>query len=138
MYGTASARARFVGDSVATASPGTLLTMLYDRLVLDLERAEQAQSSGDRAVANVQLLHAQDIVAELLSSLDTTVWDGAAGLASLYRFLLVEMVGANVSGDAARTRSCRTLVEPLRDAWHEAAQTAARSTSSTHFSAQTA
>ncbi len=138
MYGNASARARFVGDSVATASPATLLTMLYDRLVLDLERAEQAQVSGDRATANVQLQHAQDIVAELLSSLDTTVWDGAAGLASVYRFLLVEMVGANVSSDAARTRSCRTLVEPLRDAWREAAQTAARATSSVPFTAQTA
>ena len=34
------------------------------------------------------IAHAQDIVAELLSSLDTDAWDGAANLASLYRWLL--------------------------------------------------
>ncbi len=40
---------------------------------------------------------------------------------SVYTFLLPELVGANVSGDADRTAACRELVEPLREAWHEAA-----------------
>jgi flagellar protein FliS len=124
-YGTAAARARFVDDSLATASPALLLTRLYDRLVLDLVRAEQAQRAGDRAAAGTQLLHAQDVVAELLASLDVSAWDGGPGLAALYSFLLTELVGANVDGDADRTASCRALVEPLRDAWHEAARTAA-------------
>lgn len=123
-YGTAAARARFVDDSLATASPAVLLTRLYDRLVLDLARAEQAQRTGDRAIANAQLQHAQDVVAELLSSLDVTAWDGGPGLAALYGFLLTEMVGANVGSDADRTAGCRALVEPLRDAWHEAARSA--------------
>lgn len=125
MYTKASARNRFIGDAITTASPSALLTMLYDRLVLDLVRAEQAQLLGDRAVANTQLLHAQDIVAELLSSLDTTAWAGGPALASLYTYLLTELIGANVSGDATRTAACRELVQPLRDAWHEAARVAA-------------
>ena len=123
--GTAAARARFVDDSLATASPAVLLTRLYDRLVLDLARAEQAQRAGDRAAASGQLLHAQDIVAELLSSLDATAWEGGPGLAAIYAFLLTELVEANVSGDADRTASCRSLVEPLREAWHDAARLAA-------------
>ncbi len=123
--GTAAARARFVDDSLATASPAVLLTRLYDRLVLDLARAEQAQRAGDRATASTQLLHAQDIVAELLSSLDADAWDGGPGLAAIYGFLLTELVDANVTSDADRTASCRSLVEPLRDAWHDAARLAA-------------
>ncbi len=126
-YGTAAARARFADDALATASPAVLLTRLYDRLVLDLARAEQALRTGDRATANSQLQHAQDVVAELLSSLDVTVWDGGPGLAALYGFLLTEMVDANITADADRTAACRTLVEPLRDAWHEASRSAAGS-----------
>lgn len=117
----AAHRARFVADSVLTATPARLLTMLYDRLVLDLTRAETLQRSGDRAAAGVQLMHAQEIVLELASSLRPELWDGGPGLASLYGFLHSELVRANCSGDAESTLACRGLVEPLRDAWHAAA-----------------
>jgi flagellar secretion chaperone FliS len=118
-------RARYLADVVATASPGQLLVMLYDRLVLDLVRAEEAQRSGAREVASVQLLHAQEIVLELQVSLAVAAWEGARGLSQLYTFLLTELIAANVGYDADRTASCRGLVEPLRDAWRQAATAAA-------------
>lgn len=117
----AAVRTRYLDDTVATASPSQLLTMLYDRLVLDLRRAETHQRSGDRGAAGAQLTHAQDIVGELASTLDVAAWDGAKQLMSVYTYLLTELVSANVAGDADRTAACRALVEPLRDAWHEAA-----------------
>lgn len=120
MYST-SARNRYAADAVLTASPAKLLTMLYDRLVRDLTQGEQAQRAGDRHRANEALTHAQDIVLELRSSLRTDLWEGGPGLASLYTFLLSELVRANVAMDPDRTASCRSLVEPLREAWHEAA-----------------
>lgn len=118
-------RARFVDDSIATASPARLLTMLFDRLVLDLVRAETAQESGDRTTASKQLLHAQEIVLELTASLRHDEWDGAAGLASIYGYLHTELVQANVTFDPERTLACRLLVEPLADAWRIAAVDAA-------------
>ncbi|HEY3438477.1 MAG TPA: flagellar export chaperone FliS [Actinotalea sp.] len=118
----ATVRTRYLDDTVATASPARLLTMLYDRLVLDLKRAETEQRAGNRAGASSHLLHAQDIVSELASTLDVTAWDGARQLLSVYTFLLTELIGANVAGDADRTAACRELVEPLCDAWHQAAQ----------------
>jgi flagellar protein FliS len=117
----ARAASRYADDTVATASPTRLLVLLYDRLVLDLARGEQAQRQGDRGLATTTLGHAQDIVAELLSSLDQTAWDGGPQLAALYAWLLTEISGAIVSGDADRTAECRRCVEPLRDAWTEAA-----------------
>jgi flagellar protein FliS len=42
----ASLRARYLGDAVATSSPQQVLVMLYDRLALDLERAQKAAASG--------------------------------------------------------------------------------------------
>ncbi len=116
-----NARNRYATDAVTTASPAKLLTMLYDRLVRDLAQAENAQRAGDRQAANVLLQHAQDIVIELRSTLRLDAWDGAPQLAAIYAFLLAEMVSANVSMNADRTASCLALVEPLRQAWHEAA-----------------
>ncbi len=118
---TASLRARYMGDTVSTASPQQLLVMLYDRLALDLERAQQAVAGGDRQEATAQLQHAQDIVLELLASLRVDVWEGGPRLASLYSWLLTELVQANVKADRNRVASCLAVVEPLRDAWRQAA-----------------
>ena len=118
---TTHLRARYMGDSVATASPARLLTMLYDRLTLDLERAQFALDTGDRAMANEQLRHAQEIVIELRADLDITLWAGGPGLAALYGWLLKELITANTTGDRLKVDQALALVEPLRQAWHEAA-----------------
>jgi len=118
-------RARYLADAVATASPAKLLLMLFDRLVVDLNRGEQALLASDRPEANTHLKHAQDIVTELHVSLDLDAWDGAAGLASLYAFVENELINANIRGDASKVASVRGLMEPLRDTWREAAMAVA-------------
>lgn len=127
-----SIRERYLADSIATAAPAKLLVMLYDRLVLDLNRGEEMLRAGDRNGASLQLLHAQDIVLELRTSLNTDVWDGAAGLARIYTFILTELIGANVHADADRVAACRDLMEPLRDAWREAAMSASAVAATSH------
>ena len=117
----ASLRARYLGDSIATASPHQLLVMLYDRLALDLERGHAAMAAGDRERASEQLQHAQEVVLELQASLRIDMWDGGPRLAALYAWLLSELIRANVKGDLRRVNDCRKIVEPLRDAWREAA-----------------
>ena len=124
---TASLRARYLSDRIATASPQQLLVMLYDRLALDLERAHAALGSGRRAEANEQLQHPQDIVMELQSSLDVDAWEGGPRLSAIYTWLLTEMIQANIKGDLRRVADCRKVVEPLRDAWREAAASLAAS-----------
>lgn len=129
MYGaqTLAARAAYTRDAVSTASPARLLVMLYDRLVRDLVSAESATAGGDFAKASSELIHAQQIISELRTSLDVTAWDGAAGLADLYGFLYTELVSANMGKDAGRIAACREIVEPLRDAWRQAALQALQS-----------
>lgn len=123
MYANASRR--YADDGILHASPARLLTMLYDRLVLDLTRGENAQRAGDVQLAHAQLTHAQDIITELRVTLKLDVWEGAAGLHALYGWWLTELLGANVRRDPERTAAVRSQVEPLRDAWHEAAKAAA-------------
>lgn len=111
----------YVGQMVTTASPERLLVMLYDRLLLDLRRAVDAQEIRDHAAAGTHLMHAQEIVLELTASLRTDVWAGAPTLAAIYDWLHRELVRANVSRDAGVTRDCLAAVETLAEAWHEAA-----------------
>ena len=125
----ASLRARYMGDTVTTASPQRLLVMLYDRLALDLERAQTAMATGDREEGGAQLQHAQEIVLELLSSLQVDAWEGGPRLAALYNWLIGEMMRANVKADPNRVASCLSVVEPLRDAWRQAAASLASSPS---------
>ena len=123
----ASLRARYLGNSIATASPHQLLVMLYDRLALDLERGHTAMAAGDRQQASEQLQHAQEIILELQASLRVDIWDGGPRLSALYAWLLSELIRANVKGDLRRVADCRAIVEPLRDAWAEAAASLATS-----------
>ena len=121
MNDLAAARAAYNRDAVLSASPARLLTMLYDRLLLDLQRAESAQVAGVWDSAATHLLHAQEIVAHLMATLKPELWDGGPGLLSLYQFVTRSLQGANIYRDVQRTRECMALLEPLRQAWHQAA-----------------
>jgi flagellar protein FliS len=74
------------------------------------------------------LQHAQEIVMELRNSLEVNAWDGAQGLMALYGWLISELIAANVGQDPAKVAACRQVIEPLRDAWHDAASVLGQST----------
>jgi|tagenome__1003787_1003787.scaffolds.fasta_scaffold19955966_2 flagellar protein FliS len=112
---------RYMNDAVSTVSPAKLVLMLYDRLVKDLEDAEEAISGRQVATASDKLVHAQDIIMELHSGLNVEVWSGGPGLASLYLWFHGELIRANVAKDAKLVATVRKQIEPLRDAWHQAA-----------------
>lgn len=114
-------RSQYNRDAILSASPVRLLTMLYDRLLLDLERVEAAHGKQDWDVASENLLHAQAILAELGSSLKTDVWDGGETLLALYTYVSNALIAANVQRDVSRVREAISLLEPLRQGWHEAA-----------------
>lgn len=118
-----AARNAYVDQMVTTAGPGRLLVMLFDRLVLDVQKALAAQQAEDFTAASPQLLHAQEIVLELRSSLQRDVWEGAAQLDSIYAWLHTRLIQANVQRDPATTAECLRIIEPLAEAWREAALT---------------
>lgn len=113
--------AQYNRNAILSATPAQLLTMLYDRLLLDLKRAEAAQEAESWQAASNQLMHAQDIITELQITLKLDEWDGATGLFALYTYTRTALVHANINRDVNRTREAITLLEPLRQAWHDAA-----------------
>lgn len=116
-----NARAAYLDASIATASPARLLVMLFDRLVLDVQRGLEAQRRGDVEETHKHLTHAQDILLELASSLRPEQFKGGYDLAALYGFLHRQLVMANIRKDASITDEVLTLVTDLCDAWRQAA-----------------
>lgn len=116
-----SARNQYVKDAVATVAPARLLVMLYDRLALDLVRAREALEQHRLETVHESLVHAQEIVTELHVALDPQQWPAATSLGEVYEFLNDLLVKANVRKDPILITDCMDIVEPLRDAWHQAA-----------------
>ena len=116
-----NARATYLDASIATASPARLLVMLVERLVLDVQRAQEALDAGQQQQVHAQLLHAQDIVLELSTSLRPELFRGGAELAGLYDYLHRQLVLANTRKDARATAECLRIAGEIRDTWREAA-----------------
>ena len=113
---------RYLADSVTTADPASLIVMLYDRLALDLARADAALGDArDLEVAHRNLIHAQDVVVALRASLRPERWSGSDRLIALYDWLSRMLVEANLTKDASIVSDCMTVVAPLHAAWREAA-----------------
>jgi flagellar secretion chaperone FliS len=124
MYAT-NARNAYVDNSVATASPARLVVMLFERLVLDVERGLAAQQAENWQDAHQHLLHAQDIVMELESSLDVDQMPGGAELMGLYEYLRNRLVLANVRRRTGITQQALIISRHLCDTWRQAALAAA-------------
>lgn len=114
-------RNRYAREAVTTATPAQLVVMLYDRFLKDLAAAETALGAGDLYAGHVALMHAQEIVRELRSSLDTSLWKEGEPLARLYDWVLDELVNANLAKDTVHIENARDVMQPLRDTWAELA-----------------
>lgn len=116
-----NARNAYLDASIATASPARLLVMLFDRLVLDVQRGLEAQRRGDVEDTHKHLTHAQDILLELATSLRPEEFKGGYDLAALYSFLHRQLVMANIRKDASITDDVLRLVTDLCETWRQAA-----------------
>lgn len=119
-----SAIQAFKSDAIETASQEKLLTLLLDRLCLDIERARIAYQAGNASDASGHLIHAQNIVSALNQALDSG-WANAKDFASLYNYLYEQLVKANTSRDLQVVEECLEVASPLRDLWKEVAAKAA-------------
>lgn len=104
-----------------SASPARLLTMTYDRLLVDLNRAEAHQRAEEWSNAQAQLHHAQACIAELRSSLRLGEWDGAAELMGIYDYTSRALTNAVIMRNPALIHECIDLLTPLAETWHRVA-----------------
>lgn len=106
-----------------TATPAELILRLYDALMRDLMKADMAlRADAPLEEAHRPLVHAQEIVIELLASLDMSVGELSQHLADLYQYMYQRLVHANVEKDSAAVQEVQRLLVPIRQAWSVVAQ----------------
>jgi len=114
-------RKRYLREAVETATPAERLVMIYDRLCVDLSRAATGFEQHDWYLVNEALVHAQNIILTLASTLDTESWPAGRELLQLYNFWHCELVRVNLEKDASGLVPVTNMVRQLAEAWRTAA-----------------
>ena len=111
-------------NQITTADPGTILLMLYDGALESLRSALVQLAAGNMGEKGSSILRAHDIITQLLSSLDYDVGGELAhNLEGLYRYMLNQMMVANLRNDPRRLEEVIALLASLKDAWDTAVVT---------------
>jgi flagellar protein FliS len=114
--------------SLTTATPGRLIVMLYDRAIQDLECAVEAIQANQAVVQGERIIHAQDIISELLGALDMEVGgEVAESLRSLYLYMIRRLVEANRDRNVQILEEVAGLLQELREGWDAATKAAGES-----------
>jgi len=117
---------RYRETEVLTATPGQLVVLLYDHLLLSLRRARAAMEARDTELQGECLEKSRNVLTELLVTLDRDRGgEVAANLAALYSFLLGELVQVGVRADLGRLDRVTHMLGELRDAFAQVSSTAA-------------
>jgi len=125
--GAKRAYARYRQATVETASPGKLVIMLYDGAIRFAGEAVDHIEAGRPKEAHFAIVRTEDIIGELMSSLDMDQGGQIAkNLLALYEFMYVRLVEANIHKDAQRVGEVVSLLSDLREAWVQAVEIHAR------------
>ena len=107
---------------IKTANQIRLIVMLYDGAIRHVNLALDLFAEGHRGYdrINVNLVAAQDILSELMASLDFERGGALAkNLFSIYTFLNRQLLEGNLRKDPAPVTVVKKLLTELRDAWEE-------------------
>lgn len=105
-----------------TADGGELILMLYQGAIKFLGRASSALEAGKHKDAHENLLRAQEILVELMCSLNTQSGDIAVNLFKLYEYMHYRLVQANIRKDRDSVEEVASFLRQLLAAWQTAVQ----------------
>lgn len=105
-------------QAIMTASPVELIIMLYDGCRKFLMMAQRAIEKNDAATAHKHLIKCQDIIGELVNSLDMR-YEISEDLLDLYEFIIKQLAEINMTKNAEAIPPVLEIVETLRNTWQE-------------------
>ncbi len=103
---------------VDTASPISLVLMLYDRAIVLLNKAKNEISEKRYEAKGHTLDKTSEIIFELLTTLDKDKGgEIASSLANLYNFVLREITDANTNQNTKALENAIKILSELRESW---------------------
>ena len=109
---------------VKTASKEQLLLMLLDGAVRFIEVGRDHMARGNREAKSELLLKAQNIILELIQSLNPAVGEALyKNLIGLYKFIYRRLVEGNLRNDAVLLDEGLKILLNVRETWRQAVAT---------------
>lgn len=108
----------YQNNAVNTASNGELTMMLYNGCINFIKRAIQFAEKNEFAQKNEQVQKAQDILTELMITLDPKV-DVSKQLLALYDYSQFQLREGNIKNDVSLLQEGLSIIEELRDTWKQ-------------------
>ncbi len=119
----ASQAANYRELEILSASPERLVVIIFDALVVQLERARIGTERNDLEMQVVGLTKARAILGELLATLDFEKGaEVATQLADLYQYMLAELVDVGQRKDVVMLRRLAGIASTLRDGFSGACE----------------
>ena len=119
---------KYKQTEINTANQGKLIVMLYDGAIKFLNIAlENITQTKTYDIANTNLLKSQDIITELMLSVNLNENSEIAhNLFNLYLYFKKRLLEANIKKDPEIIKEVLRLLKELRDAWEKISSTEAR------------
>lgn len=105
---------------IKTASPIQLIIMLYEKAIQSLNYSIELLESDNIKYdeVNNNILRAQEIISELMLSLDFEKGkEIAQNLYKIYDYLIRECIDANIKKDKDKLKNIVSILDDLKDAW---------------------
>lgn len=108
----------YKNNAVNTASGGELTLMLYNGCIKFIKQAMKDVEANNYEAKNKNIQKAQNIIRELLITLDPKV-EISKQFQPLYEFMLTELTVANIENSSDKLENVLGLVTEFRDTWKQ-------------------
>ncbi|MBQ9565546.1 MAG: flagellar export chaperone FliS [Synergistaceae bacterium] len=118
-----NAQFTYQATQISTATKEQLLLITYDIGIKACRMAETALSAKekDMGTANREILRAQEVVRELMVTLNTERGgEMAQSLMRIYDYMYQLLVDANIKKEPENVRTVRGMLEELKETWEGA------------------
>ncbi|MFD1849017.1 flagellar export chaperone FliS [Oceanobacillus bengalensis] len=108
----------YQNNAVNTASGGELTLMLYNGCMKFIKQAMKDLNDNNYEAKNKNIQKAQNIIQELMLTLDTKV-EISQQMLPLYEYMHFQLKEANIKNDRALLEEVLSFVTEFRDSWKQ-------------------
>lgn len=112
----------YIKQEVEGATKGKLVLLLYDGAIKFMRVSIKAIEEKNIQEAHNNIMKAQNIIYELMSTLNMDVGDISRNLMRLYDFMIWQLIEANKEKSKEKVENVISLMASLREAWKEVVQ----------------
>ncbi|MTI65728.1 MAG: flagellar export chaperone FliS [Firmicutes bacterium] len=110
----------YQNNKFETASQNDLYLMLYDGAIKFLKFSIIAMDDKDIENTNKNLIKVQNILNQLMNTINFDAGEIATNLYNLYEYMKHELIDANIKKDKEKIKMIKEMIEELRETWAKA------------------